>query len=237
MMKKLTILIPVFNEERTILELLQKVLDVQLIDNIEKEIIIVDDASTDNSKKLINLFIEQCASENIRYTIHQVNQGKGAAIQTGVKLATGDYIIIQDADLELNPEEYNLLLVPILNGEADVVYGSRFMDKTKSGSSTLSRIANYFLTTLTNIVLRIRITDMETCYKLIKAETIKSIELKEKRFGFEPEITARLSKIKNIRFKEVPVTYNARKQDQGKKIGWKDGFRAIYCILKYGLLS
>jgi len=237
MINKLSIIIPVYNEENTIEELLQKVVNVKLINSISKEIIVVDDASRDNCEAIIERFIDKTAGEKMVFVKHSVNQGKGGAIHTGIKHATGDYIIMQDADLELNPEEYNDLFVPIIRGEADVVYGSRFINRGKQGGSFISRLANLFLTLLTNIVLRIRITDMETCYKLIKADTIKSIDLKEKRFGFEPEITAKLARDRKNRFAEVPITYMARSQEQGKKIGWRDGFRAVYCIIKYGWFS
>lgn len=234
--KKLSIIIPVYNEEGTVYELLAKVVGVKLVNGIEKEIIVIDDSSKDGSRKQIERFIAQNTTEKILFQSHEINQGKGGAIHTAIKLATGDYIIIQDADLELDPNEFNLLLEPILAGKAEVVYGSRFLGKTTK-SKLIQRLANGFLTNLSNFIFGIKITDMETCYKLIHTETLKKINLVEKRFGFEPEITAKLAKIKGVRFVEVPITFNARTELQGKKIGWKDGFRAIYCIVKYGWFS
>ena len=232
----MSIIIPVYNEESTVYELLSKVTRVKLINDIEKEIIVVNDASCDRSREEINRFIRAHPGQPIKFMDHEANQGKGGAIHTGIGSATGEYLIIQDADLELDPEEFNLLLRPVLEGKADVVYGSRFLGR-KPKSKFLHRMANAFLTRLSNFVFRIHITDMETCYKLVNTETMKKLKLVEKRFGFEPEITARLAKVKGIRFAEVPVTFNARTELQGKKIGWKDGFRAIYCILKYGWFS
>jgi glycosyltransferase involved in cell wall biosynthesis len=232
--QKLSIIIPVFNEEGTINKLLEKVISVNLIHSIQKEIIIIDDASVDKGNEIIKRFIKENPQVDIQIHVHEVNQGKGAAIRSGVKYATGDYIIMQDADLELDPGEFNLLLKPVLENNADVVFGSRFLNKKNKGGRFLARIANGFLTTLTNLVLGIKITDMETCYKLIPASYMKSITLKEERFGFEPEITAKIFKIKGLRFMEVPISYFPRTQELGKKIRWTDGLRAIYCIVKYG---
>jgi len=232
-MKKLSVIIPVFNEKNTIFEVLVKVTSVNLQNDIEKEIIVVNDKSTDVSRDEIERYLKTYPSNNIRLINHEVNIGKGGALHTGIKYATGDYTIIQDADLELEPNEYKILIDPILKGENDIVYGSRFLNQKKQ-EGTLSKWANGFLTWLSNFVFNIHITDMETCYKLVPTNVFQSLILKEQRFGFEPEITAKLAKIKHLRWREVPITYNPRTNLQGKKIGWKDGFRAIYCIIKYG---
>ena len=235
-MKKLSIIIPVFNEKNTIFDVLIKVDSVLLQNSIEKEIIIVNDKSTDRSRNEIERYLVSYPHKNIQLINHDVNTGKGGALHTGIKFATGDYTIIQDADLELDPNEYKLLIDPILKGESDIVYGSRFLNQKKQ-EETLSNWANGFLTGLSNFVFNIGITDMETCYKLVPTKVFQSLILKEQRFGFEPEITAKLAKIKHLRWKEIPITYNPRTNLQGKKIGWKDGFRAVYCIIKYGWLT
>ncbi len=235
MINKLSIIIPVYNEESTIHELLGLVNKVDLRDGIEKEIIVVNDCSTDSSLKEINRFVE--ANPQVRLVDHKVNKGKGGALHTGIKEASGEYTIIQDADLELDPNEYNILLEPILTNRAQIVYGSRFLGKEEKGGSALSKMANGFLTRLSNFVFRIKITDMETCYKLVPTEVFQSLKLKEQRFGFEPEITAKLAKNRSLKWEEVPITYIPRTQDAGKKIGWKDGVRAVYCIVKYGWFS
>lgn len=232
-MKKLSIIIPVYNEETTIYQVLEVVNGIELQQNIAKEIIVVNDASKDSSLSEIQRFKD--AGHDILIVDKPINEGKGAAIHTGIQYATGDYTIIQDADLELNPEEIKLVIEPVLRGDADVVYGSRFLHGKVKTQGLLSRWANWFLTKLSNLVFGIKITDMETCYKLVPTEVFKSLNLVEKRFGFEPEITAKLAKVKRLRWKEVPITYIPRNADQGKKIGWKDGFRAVHCILKYGL--
>ena len=234
-MKKLSLIIPVYNEEKTIAEVLRVVNKLQLIAGIEKEIIVVDDCSKDSSNAEIKKALAELNSPNFKLCEHPVNKGKGGAIHTGIKEASGDYTIIQDADLELEPNEINNLLQVVLDKKADIVYGSRFLNKKIKGGSWLSRRANAFLTWLSNRVFGIRITDMETCYKLVPTPVFKSLKLVEQRFGFEPEITAKLAKHKNLKWAEVPITYNARTNEQGKKIGWKDGFRAVWCILKYGL--
>jgi glycosyltransferase involved in cell wall biosynthesis len=231
-MKKLSIIIPVFNEQDTIYSVLKIVNEITLVGHIEKEIIVINDCSTDNSLLEINQFHLEYPETII---INQnSNTGKGGAIHTGVQHATGDYIIIQDADLELNPLEINNIIEPVLSKKADIVYGSRFLKGTVIEQAGLSRWANLFLTWLSNFVFRINITDMETCYKLVPAHLFKSLNLKEKRFGFEPEITAKLAKDKTLKWVEVPISYTPRNSEEGKKIGWKDGFRAIHCILKYG---
>jgi glycosyltransferase involved in cell wall biosynthesis len=233
---KLSIVIPAYNEGNTIHHILNKVREVVLIQQIEKELIIVNDCSRDHTEESIQKYIESHPDLNIQYYKHEVNQGKGAALRTGIQKASGDIVIIQDADLEYDPEEYNILLKPILNGMADVVYGSRFMGgKPHRILFYWHSIGNRFLTRLSNMFTNLNLTDMETCYKMMRREIIQSIPLRENRFGFEPEITAKLSRIKGIRIYEVGISYYGRTYGEGKKIGWKDGFRAIYCILKYGL--
>ncbi|MDG2492816.1 MAG: glycosyltransferase family 2 protein [Flavobacteriaceae bacterium] len=238
MSKTLSVIIPVFNEENTIVEILNSVEKVVLINNIKKEYIIVNDCSTDNSIKTIENYITINNSKNIKVFSHLINKGKGAAIHTGIKESTGDYIIIQDADLEYNPHEFNLLLKPVIDGFADVVYGSRFTGgKPHRILFFFHTIGNKFLTFLSNSLTNLNISDMETCYKLFKSVDLKSLKLKENRFGFEPEVTAKISRIPKIRIYEVGISYYGRTYEEGKKIGWKDGFRAIYCILKYNLFS
>jgi glycosyltransferase involved in cell wall biosynthesis len=236
-MAKLSIIIPAYNEEATIHKILEKVHQVKLIDNIEKEVIIVNDCSKDNTAaKIIALKNEKY--EYIKFVEHTVNKGKGAAIHTGIKEASGEYIIVQDADLEYDPNEYNILLKPIIDGFADVVYGTRFMGgKPHRILFFWHSIGNAVLTFMSNMFTNLNLTDMETCYKLFKADIIKGIKFKENRFGFEPEVTAKISRIENIRIYEVGISYYGRTYAEGKKINWKDGFRAIYCILKYGLFK
>jgi glycosyltransferase involved in cell wall biosynthesis len=235
---KLSIVIPAYNEGRTIHFILNKVKAVTLLDNIEKELIIVNDCSKDDTEAAILRYQQENPELPISYFKHEINKGKGAAIHTGIKKATGDLVIIQDADLEYDPEEYNILLKPFLLGVADVVYGSRFMGgKPHRILFYWHSIGNQFLTKLSNMFTNLNLTDMETCYKMMKRETIQSIHLVENRFGFEPEITAKLSRIKGIRIYEVGISYYGRTYEEGKKIGWRDGFRAIYCILKYGLFG
>lgn len=235
---KLSIIIPAYNEGPTIHRILNKVKAVQLLSNIEKEIIIVNDCSRDNTEESIVKYRDENPGLNIQYYKHEVNQGKGAALHTGIARATGDYLIIQDADLEYDPEEYNILLKPVLDGHADVVYGSRFMGGNPHRILFFwHSIGNKFLTFLSNIFTNLNLTDMETCYKLFKTDIIQNLQLSEKRFGFEPEVTAKMSRIPNIRIYEVGISYYGRTFAEGKKINWKDGFRAIYCILKYGLFK
>ncbi len=236
--KKLSIIIPVFNEEATIVEILKLVLNVKLINDIKKEIIIVDDFSTDDTA----FFVKNFKKENPDYDINLIqqskNQGKGAAIHTGIKEATGELIIIQDADLEYDPEEYNILLNPFVKGFADVVYGSRFAGgEAHRILFYWHSIGNKLLTKMSNMFTNLNLTDMETCYKLFRSDIIKNIKLKEKRFGFEPEVTAKISKIKNIRVYEVGISYYGRTYKEGKKIKMIDGFRAFWCIIKYNLFA
>lgn len=233
-MKKLSILIPVFNEGATIHLILDKIKKVVLPQIIEKELIIVNDCSSDNTKQAIENYISKNPELTITFLNHEKNKGKGAAIHTAIANATGDYTIIQDADLEYNPEEYIILLQPILDGFADVVYGSRFMGGNAHRVLFFwHTIGNKFLTFLSNMFTNLNLTDMETCYKLFNTKMLQSLQLKEKRFGFEPEVTAKISKIKKIRIYEVGISYYGRTYDEGKKISWKDGFHAIYCIIRY----
>lgn len=234
----LSIVIPAYNEAATIHLILNKVKAVQLIGGLRKEIIIVNDYSKDDTEGAIQRYMAENVDLNIQYYKHEVNKGKGAALHTGIREAKGDYIIIQDADLEYDPEEFNILLKPILDNVADVVYGSRFMGGNAHRILFFwHSIGNKFLTFLSNAMTNLNLTDMETCYKLFRADIIKSLELKENRFGFEPEVTAKIARIPKIRIYEVGISYYGRTYDEGKKINWKDGFRAIYCILKYNLFS
>ena len=237
-LSKLSIVIPAYNEGATIHFILDKVKSVVLINDIVKEIIIVNDCSTDNTEQAINQYIASNPGINIQYYSHEINKGKGAAIHTGIKNATGEYLIIQDADLEYDPEEYNDLLKPILKGFADVVYGSRFMGgKPHRILFFWHTIGNKFLTTLSNMYSNLNLTDMETCYKLFDTKMIQALNLREQRFGFEPEVTQKIARVHHVRIYEVGISYYGRTYAEGKKIGWKDGFRAIYCILKYGLFK
>ncbi len=233
---KLSIVIPAYNEARTIHLILNKIKNVILLENVEKEVIIVNDCSKDDTERAILEYKSANPGLTIQYVKHEVNKGKGAALHTGIREASGDYIIIQDADLEYDPEEYNLMLKPILNGMGDVVYGSRFIGSQPHRILFFwHSIGNKVLTTLSNMFTNLNLTDMETCYKLFRSDIIKGISLKENRFGFEPEVTAKIARIPKIRIYEVGISYYGRTYEEGKKIGWKDGFRAIYCILKYGL--
>lgn len=236
--KTLSVIIPAYNEGKTIHLILDKVKDVNLLNDIQKEIIIVNDFSSDNTTDAVEKYKTENPELNIQFYHQPKNMGKGAALHRGVKEAKGEYMIIQDADLEYDPEEYNDLLRPVVNGFADVVYGSRFMGGNPHRILFFwHSIGNKFLTKLSNMFSNLNLTDMETCYKLIKTDVAQSLNLKEQRFGFEPEITAKLSRVPNIRIYEVGISYYGRTYEEGKHIGWKDGFRAIYCILKYNIFS
>ena len=229
---------PAYNESKTIHFIFDKIKNVALPNKIQKEIIVVNDCSTDDTGECIKKYIEDNPDLEVRYFEHEINMGKGAALRTGIQNAAGEYLIIQDADLEYDPEEYNLLLKPILDGYADVVYGSRFMGgKPHRILFFWHTIGNKLLTFLSNMFTNLNLTDMETCYKMFRTKIIQNINLKENRFGFEPEVTAKISKLKEIRIYEIGISYYGRTYQEGKKINWKDGFRAIYCIIKYGWFS
>jgi glycosyltransferase involved in cell wall biosynthesis len=232
----LSIIIPAYNEEKTIPLILDKVLAVKPIGNLQKEIVIVNDGSKDNTKKIVEKYISSHPEQRFIFYSQEKNRGKGAAIHKGIELATGDFIIIQDADLEYNPEEYNVLLGPVLDGFADVVYGSRFMGGNPHRILFYwHSIGNKFLTGLSNMFTNLNLTDMETGYKLFRADILKKIKLKEKRFGFEPEVTAKISRLPGIRIYEVGISYYGRTYAEGKKINWMDGIRAMWCIVKYNV--
>jgi glycosyltransferase involved in cell wall biosynthesis len=234
--KTLSIIIPAFNEANTIHLILDKINAVSLTNDLRKEVILVDDFSTDQTEEVLLQYRTVNPEMNLQYFKHEINKGKGAAIHTGIAKATGEFLIIQDADLEYDPEEYNEMLKPILKGAADVVYGSRFMGGNPHRILFYwHSIGNKVLTRLSNMLTNLNLTDMETGYKLCNTRIIQNIELKEKRFGFEPELTAKLARIPEIRIYEVGISYYGRTYREGKKIGWKDGFHAIYCILRYNL--
>ena len=235
-MPTLSIVIPAYNEERTIHLILDKIKKVSLPEGWGKEVILVNDSSSDNTEEAILRYQSRHPDFHIQYVAHEVNKGKGAALHTGIRKATGDFTIIQDADLEYDPEEYNTLLIPVIKGFADVVYGSRFMGgKPHRILFYWHSIGNRFLTRVSNIFTNLNLTDMETCYKLFRSDILKNISLKEERFGFEPEVTAKVSRVEGVRIYEVGISYYGRTYEEGKKIGWRDGVRAIYCILKYNL--
>lgn len=235
---KLSVVIPAYNEGPTILLILARIAEVQLLNNIKKELIIVNDCSTDQTETSVLQYIADHPEQDIKYFAHTANQGKGAALHTGISKATGDFLIIQDADMEYDPEEFNTLIKPVLRGFADVVFGSRFMGGNSHRILFFwHSIGNKVLTSLSNMFTNLNLTDMETGYKLFRTSVIQQIKLKEKRFGFEPEVTAKISKVRDIRIYEVGISYYGRTYAEGKKIRWKDGFHAIYCILKYNIFA
>ena len=236
--RKLSIIIPFYNEENTLPKIIECVLRVNLVNDIEKEIILVNDCSSDGGKEIAQGLVSENNQIEITLINHEKNLGKGAAIHSGIKVATGDYLIIQDADLEYDPEEYNKLIYPILKGQADVVYGSRFIgDNPHRILFFWHSVGNKILTTLTNMLTNLNLTDMETCYKMFRTDLVQGLKLRERRFGFEPEVTVKISKLPGIKIYEVGISYYGRTYTEGKKIGWRDGFRAIYCILRYNIFN
>lgn len=234
--KTLSIVIPVYNEENTIHLILDRIKYVELVKGIKKHLILVNDASSDDTEKSILNYQKNNPEMNIEYFSHEINKGKGAALRTGFSHAKGEYTIIQDADLEYDPEEYNDMLKPVIRGEADVVYGSRFMGSNPHRILFFwHTIGNKFITFVSNMFTNLNLTDIETCYKLFDTKLLQSLNLTENRFGIEPEMTAKISRLPKIRIYEIGISYYGRTYEEGKKIGWKDGVKAIYCILKYGL--
>ncbi|MCX5887580.1 MAG: glycosyltransferase family 2 protein [Proteobacteria bacterium] len=225
---KISVVIPVYNEKNTIREIIKRVQEVGL----EKEIIVVDDYSTDGTREIL----KEIRGDNLKILFHDKNQGKGATLKTGFQEVTGDIVVIQDADLEYNPQEYHSLIRPILEGKADAVYGSRFLGGPHRVLFFWHSVGNKFLTTLSNLFTNLNLTDMETCYKVFKGSLLKKMEIKSKRFGFEPEITAKLAKLK-CRIYEVPISYSGRDYSEGKKINWKDGIAAFFWIIRYNIFG
>lgn len=238
MNKVLSIIVPAYNEANTIERILNKLHQTQSIFPVSKQIIVVNDCSIDNTGMIVEKYIHEHPDLQILLLNHKVNRGKGAALRTGIEFATGDYVIVQDADLEYDPAEFDTLLKLLVNDTADVVYGSRFVGGNAHRVLFFwHSLGNKLLTMVSNLFTNLNLTDMETCYKMFKTEVIQSIQLKENRFGFEPEVTAKISRLPNIRIFEVGISYYGRTYKEGKKINWKDGFRAFYCIFKYNILS
>lgn len=236
--KTLSIIIPAYNEEDFITTILESVSSVKLDYGIEKEIVVVNDNSGDNTKSIVEDFIQRNVDHTINLYNHEENKGKGAALHTGIDHAKGDLIIVQDADLEYDPREYNNLLKPIVEGAADVVYGSRFMGGYPHRVLFFwHSIGNAILTFFSNAFTNLNLTDMETCYKLFRADILQNLDLREKKFGFEPEVTAKMARIEGVRVYEVGISYYGRTYNEGKKITWKDGMRAVYCVIKYNIFS
>ncbi len=232
-LRTLSIVIPAYNERETIAELLRRVAKAPLPGGLEREVVVVDDGSTDGTRELLRE-IESAADPAIRLIEQPRNCGKGAALATGFAAATGDVVLVQDADLEYTPDDYPMLLQPILDGHADVVYGSRFLGGPHRVLFFWHYLGNRFLTTLSNVFTDLNLSDMETCYKAFRAEVLKGIKLRSQRFGIEPELTAKVARAK-VRIYEVPISYYGRTYAEGKKIGWKDGVSAIWAILRYNL--
>lgn len=237
-MSTLSVIVPAYNEEKTLSGILDRLKTVKLPAGMKKEVVVVDDASRDATGAVAAAWKKKNPTFPMVYTRHPENRGKGAALHTGIAKATGDWIIVQDADLEYDPNEFSKILQPALDGFADVVYGSRFIGgRPHRVLFFWHTIGNKWLTLLSNFFTNLNLTDMETCYKLFKAPMLKSLKLSEKRFGFEPEVTAKISRIPGVRIYEVGISYYGRTYEEGKKIGWKDGVRAIWCMLKYGLFK
>ena len=235
---KLSIIVPVYNEEKTIKIVLESLKKLELINKIKKEIIVVNDFSNDKTESILNDFIKENKEHKIIHLSHKKNLGKGAALNTGLKNFTGDVVVFQDADLEYDPNEFNELLIPLIRGYANVVYGSRFKgSKPHRILFFWHTIGNVILTFLSNMFSNLNLSDMETCYKMFAKDIIKDITIKENRFGIEPEITAKIAKLKNLKLYEVGISYYGRTYEEGKKIGLKDAFRAFYCILRYNLFK